>query len=265
MAYETILYDLSERGVATITLNRPDKFNAFTDTMIAEVTHAFKVSERDNAVRAIVLTGAGRGFCAGQDLETVQGRTDTTMLKHVRERYNPMILQIRQTEKPVIGAINGAAAGAGASVALSTDIRILSSKASFVFAAFAGIGLVPDNGLSYFLPRYVGMAKAFELTWLADRNQRVTAEQALQLNLCSLVVAPEDFAEATLTLANRLAQMPTRALGLTKRMLNATWDNNLAQMLDMEAQLQEIASHSADHHEGIQAFLDKREPVFTGR
>lgn len=265
MTYETILYDVNADGVATVTFNRADKYNAFTDQMIGEVTHAFKSARRDTAVRAIILTGTGKAFCAGQDLADVEERDDITMLNHVRTQYNPMLTQIRTIEKPVIGAINGVAAGAGASVALATDLRVMSTKASFVLAAFANIGLVPDNGLSYTLPRLVGMSKAIELIWLADRNNRVTAEQALALNLVTSVAEPDDLAAATLELATKLAQMPTRALGMAKRMLNASWDSSLAEMLDMEAQLQEAASHTEDFHEGIQAFLEKREPEFKGR
>lgn len=265
MSYETILYDVNADGVATITFNRADKYNAFTDEMILEVTHAFKTANRDQAVRAVILTGAGKAFCSGQDLGDVEEREDMTFLEHVRTRYNPMLTQIRTIEKPVIGAINGVAAGAGSSVALATDLRVMSTKASFVLAAFANIGLVPDNGLTYTLPRLVGMSKALELIWLADRNNRVTAEQALELNLVTAIAEPDDFMATTLELATKLAQMPTRALGLSKRMLNMSWDSSLADMLDMEAQLQQAASQTEDAQEGILAFLEKREPVFKGR
>ena len=263
-SYETILYELNG-GVATITLNRPDKYNAFTDTMIGDVTHAIKSAGRDGEVRVVVVTGAGKGFCAGQDLADVEERGDITFLEHVREKYNPMILAMRGLEKPIIGAINGAAAGAGMSLALATDIRVMSSKASLIFASFAGIGLVPDNGASYFLPRIVGSAKALELLMLSDRSNRISAEQALSLNLVSYIAEPENFDGVVHDVAGKLATMPTRALGMTKRMINMTWDNSLEEQLDIEAQLQEAASRTEDHHEGIQAFLDKREPQFTGK
>ncbi len=265
MSYETLLYDVNGDGVATITFNRPDKYNAFTDEMILETTHAFKSASRDSEVRAIILTGSGKAFCAGQDLADVEERENMTFLEHVRSRYNPMLTQMRTIEKPVIGVINGVAAGAGASVALATDLRVMSTKASFVLAAFANIGLVPDNGLTYTLPRLVGMSKALELIWLADRNNRVTAEQALELNLATAVAEPDDLIDTALELATKLAKMPTRALGLTKRMLNMSWDSTLGEMLDMEAQLQQAASETEDAREGIVAFLEKREPEFKGR
>ncbi len=265
MSYETLFYEGNGDGGATITFNRPDKYNAFTDEMILETTHAFKSASRDSEVRAIILTGSGKAFCAGQDLADVEERENMTFLEHVRSRYNPMLTQMRTIEKPVIGVINGVAAGAGASVALATDLRVMSTKASFVLAAFANIGLVPDNGLTYTLPRLVGMSKALELIWLADRNNRVTAEQALELNLATAVAEPDDLIDTALELATKLAKMPTRALGLTKRMLNMSWDSTLGEMLDMEAQLQQAASETEDAREGIVAFLEKREPEFKGR
>jgi 2-(1,2-epoxy-1,2-dihydrophenyl)acetyl-CoA isomerase len=264
MSYETILYEV-EANVATITFNRADKYNAFNDTQIEETTKAFKTAGRDRDVRAVLLTGSGKAFCSGQDLESVGNREDMTFLEHVREKYNPMILAIRGLEKPVIGAINGVAAGAGTSVALACDLRIVSTKASFVFAAFSRIGLVPDNGMSYSLPRLVGMAKAMELMLLADAQNRISAEQAVQLGLCVKAVEPEQFMDEARALAVKLAQLPTRAIGLTKRMLNASWDSSLEQMLDMEAQLQEAASRTHDAQEGVMAFLEKREPQFTGQ
>ncbi|MCI0711723.1 MAG: enoyl-CoA hydratase-related protein [Chloroflexi bacterium] len=260
----TILYDLND-GVATITLNRPDKYNAFNDTMIGEVKNAIKSADRDDAVRAVVITGAGKGFCAGQDLGDVDERSNITFMDHLRDKYNPMILAMNRLEKPIIAAINGAAAGAGVSLALAADIRVMSTKASLIFASFAAIGLVPDNGVSYYLPRIVGSAKALELFMLADRNHRISAEQALNLNLVSYIAEPEAFDETVKEVASRLASLPTRALGLTKRMVNVAWENSLEEQLDIEAQLQEAASRTADHHEGIQAFLDKREPQFTGK
>lgn len=265
MSYETLLYDVNGDGVATITFNRPDKYNAFTDQMILETTHAFKSASRDSEVRAIILTGSGKSFCAGQDLGDVEERENMTFLEHVRTRYNPMLTQIRTIEKPVIGVINGVAAGAGASVALATDLRVMSTKASFVLAAFANIGLVPDNGLTYTLPRLVGMSKALELIWLADRHNRVTAEQALELNMATAVAEPEALMDTAMELSTKLAKMPTRALGMTKRMLNMSWDSSLGEMLDMEAQLQQAASETEDAREGILAFLEKREPEFKGR
>lgn len=263
MSYETILFDV-EDNVATITFNRADKYNAFNDTQITETTKAFKSAARDPEIRAVLLTGAGKAFCSGQDLASV-GDRDMTFLEHVRDKYNPMILAIRGLEKPVIGGINGVAAGAGTSVALSCDLRIVSTKASFIFAAFSRIGLVPDNGMSYSLPRLVGVAKAMQLILLADAQNRISAEQSVDLGLCVKAVEPEQFMDEARALAVKLAKLPTRAIGLTKRMLNASWDSSLEQMLDMEAQLQEAASRTHDAQEGVMAFLEKRDPQFTGQ
>ncbi len=263
MSYETILYDVTD-GVATITFNRPDRYNAFTDTQIVETTSAFKDARRDSAVRAIMLTGAGKAFCSGQDLGDV-GDRKVTFLQHLREKYNPLILRMRELEKPILGAINGVAAGAGLSIALACDLRVISTKASLVFASFARIGLVPDNGLTYFLPRLVGHTKALELILFADAQNRVNAEAAVKLGLCTTAAEPDTFMEESRTLAVKLAQMPTLAVGMTKRMLNASWDKSLAEMLDMEAQLQEAASRTADAQEGVMAFIEKREPNFSGQ
>lgn len=261
--YETILYEIAD-GVATITFNRPDKYNAFNDTQIVETTAAFRQASKDSAVRAVVLTGSGKAFCSGQDLGNV-GERELSFLEHVREKYNPMILQMRSLEKPIIGAINGVAAGAGMSVALACDLRVASSQSSFIFAAFSRIGLVPDNGMTYFLPRLLGPAKAYELMVLADAKNRLSPSEALALGLCTKVIEAEQFAEGVHDFAKDLAKLPTRALGLTKRMINAAWDNTLAQALDLEAQLQEAASRTADAKEGVLAFLEKREANFTGQ
>lgn len=263
MAYEHILYTVAD-SVATITLNRPDKYNAFTGPMLGEVIDAFKQAGRDAAVRAVALTGAGKAFCSGQDLAEV-GETRLTFLEHVRQTYNPMILGMRALEKPIIGAINGVAAGAGVGTALACDLRLMSEKASFVFAAFAGIGLVPDSGINYLLPRLVGPAKAFALLALADAKNRVSAEKAHELGLCVAVVEHDALLEQAHELALKLAKMPTRAIGMTKRLLNSAWDHPLAELLDMEAQLQYAASQTQDAREGVAAFLEKREPQFTGQ
>jgi 2-(1,2-epoxy-1,2-dihydrophenyl)acetyl-CoA isomerase len=263
MAYETILYTVTD-GVATITLNRPDKYNAFTKQMILEATDAFKQAGRDAQARAVVLTGAGKAFCSGQDLGDAAGM-QINFLEHVRQTYNPMISTMRALEKPILGVINGVAAGAGVGVALACDLRIVSDRASFVFAAFIGIGLVPDSGLNYSLPRLVGPAKAFELVMLADAKNRVNAQQAYDLGLCVAVVEHDKLADEAQALAARLAKMPTRGIALTKRLMNETWDHLLTEMLDLEAQLQHAASQTQDAQEGVLAFLEKRDPNFTGR
>ena len=260
MAYETILYNASD-GVATITLNRPDKLNAFNDQMIAETTDAIKASGRDGEVRCLVLTGAGRGFSSGQDLGDFQGRgEDVSVGEHLRHGYHRLIRQMVSLEKPIIGAINGIAAGAGCGVALATDIRIASDKASFMLA-FSRVGLIPDSGLNWFLPRIVGYSRAYEMAVTADR---VPADQALQWGLVNRVVPADQLPEITAAWARRLAAGPTLAYGLTKRAMNRGWDMNLDESLEYEAHLQEVAGRSADNREGIAAFLEKRDALFTG-
>ncbi|GIK62692.1 MAG: enoyl-CoA hydratase [Chloroflexota bacterium] len=263
MTYENILYEVAD-GVATITLNRPEKYNAFSAKMLHETNDAFRQIARDAAVRTVIITGAGKAFCSGQDLGDAES-VEKGFMEHVRSKYNPLILAMRGLEKPIIGAINGVVAGAGVGVALACDLRILSDKASFVFAAFVGIGLVPDTGIDYHLPRLVGQAKAFELIMLTDGKNRVSPQQALDLNLCTSVVENDALMEQARALAVKFATMPTRAIGLTKRLLNGTWDQTLAETLDMEAQLQHAASNTKDAMEGITAFNEKREPKFTGQ
>lgn len=259
MAYETILYS-TDNGVATITFNRPDKFNALNATVLAELGKAFKTISRDKDVRAVVLTGAGKAFCAGQDLSELD--QDTPLLETVRQQFNPVLLAMRQLEKPIIGAINGVAAGAGLGLALACDLRVMSSKASYVFAAFSRIALVPDSGLTYFLPRLLGTAKAYELLLLADGSKRMPAEEAQSWGLTSAVAEPEEFETVVNNLANQIADMSVGAVGMTKRLLNKSWDHSFAEMLDLEAQLQDAASRHHDAAEGIQAFLDKRPANF---
>lgn len=263
MAYETILSE-SVDGVLTLTLNRPDVLNAVTDAMLAELQAAFRDAERDAAVRCIVLTGAGRGFCAGQDLNARGGAADKPGLSvgdHLRQGYNPLVRRIRSIEKPVIAAVNGVAAGAGANLALACDIRIASETASFV-QAFVKIGLVPDSGGTLFLPMLVGMAKAAELAFTGDR---IRAEECLRLGLVNQVVPADAFVETTRTLAIRLAALPTRAIGLTKRAFNRAMMPDLDTVLEYEADMQTLASRTQDNTEGVAAFLEKRPPVFTGR
>lgn len=266
--YETILYEVSE-GVARITMNRPDKYNAFTGRMIAELIAAFRQAGKDAAVRCIILTGAGKAFNAGQDLGDVPGTGgqaadgQAAAGNHgdmLRSRYNPLITQIRNTELPVIAAVNGVAAGAGMSLALACDLRVMSERAYFV-SAFVNIGLVPDSGGCYFLPRLVGLAKAMEIATIRDR---VTAEEAHRIGLVNRICSAERLEEEADALASRLAQLPTRAVGLMKRTMNRGLEMDLAQTLEQEAYAQEIAGRTEDHREGMQAFLEKRPPVFKG-
>ncbi|BFH66840.1 enoyl-CoA hydratase [Paenibacillus dendritiformis] len=261
--YETIRYEVSE-GVARITMNRPDKYNAFTGQMIREMIGAFRQAGKDAAVRCIILTGAGKAFNAGQDLGDVPGADGQAAAENhgdmLRSRYNPLIMQIRGTELPVIAAVNGVAAGAGMSLALACDLRVMSERAYFV-SAFVNIGLVPDSGGCYFLPRLVGLAKAMEIATIRDR---VTAEEAHRIGLVNRICSAERLDEEADALAAKLAQLPTRAIGLMKRTMNRGLETDLAQTLEQEAYAQEIAGRTEDHREGMRAFLEKRPPVFKG-
>ncbi|CUS05467.2 1,2-epoxyphenylacetyl-CoA isomerase [Candidatus Promineifilum breve] len=261
MTYETILHDVTD-GVATITLNRPSKLNAFNDPMIAETTDALKAAGRDAAVRCVVITGAGRGFSSGQDLSDFQERGENVSIgEHLHHGYHRLIRQMVALEKPIIGAINGIAAGAGCGVALAADIRIAADNASFMLA-FSRIGLIPDSGVNWLLPRLVGYARAYEMAITADR---VPAAQALEWGLVNRVVPAAQLPEITAAWARRLADGPTLAYGLTKRAMSRGWDMSLNEALEYEAYLQEVAGRSADNREGIAAFLEKREARFSGR
>jgi 2-(1,2-epoxy-1,2-dihydrophenyl)acetyl-CoA isomerase len=251
-------------GVATITLNRPDVLNSFHTPMSAEVQAALAVAADDPAVRAVLLTGAGRGFCAGQDLAEVTvpaGHHPADFAAHVRTVYNPIVRAVRTMEKPVVCAVNGVAAGAGANLALACDFVLAATTASFI-QAFSRIGLVPDTGGSYFLPRLVGMARATAMMMLAEK---VTAQQALDLGMIYRVCEPDQLAGEARALAASLAGQATRGLGLTKRLLNAAAGNSLEQQLELEADLQGEAGLSADYAEGVAAFREKRAPRFEGR
>jgi 2-(1,2-epoxy-1,2-dihydrophenyl)acetyl-CoA isomerase len=258
--YETILYTLDE-GVLTITLNRPDVLNAFNRKMTDEIQDALKKAERDSAVRCIVFTGAGRAFSSGEDLKARTAEGNSDFGSTLRDRYNPIVLKMRNIEKPVLGSINGVAAGAGCSLALACDMRIASEKAKFI-EVFVRVGLVPDSGSSFFLPRLVGLGKALEMAFLGDE---VGAEEALRLGLVNRVVPPEELEAATRELALRLAKGPTKAIGLAKRAMNRALHMDLEQILDYEVYAQETAGASADHKEGLAAFAEKRPPNFAGK
>lgn len=257
----SLLYDLRPDGVATITLNRPAVFNAFNEELGQELLAALQTAAADAQVRAVVLTGAGRAFCAGQDLQEAQQAGGLSFREVLTQRYNPIIRAMRELPKPIIGQLNGVAAGAGCSLALACDALVASSTATLV-EAFINIGLVPDSGSAYFLPRLVGGLKAFELCALGDK---ITAEEALRLGLVNAVVPPEQLAEATYALAARYAAAPTRAIGLTKLLLNQAATATLPEVLALEAEYQELAGSTADYREGVRAFSEKRRPVFTGQ
>ncbi len=260
MGYETILFDV-ENGVAIITLNRPDKLNAFNDQMIHETTAAFKQAGRDKTIRCVVLTGNGRAFSSGQDLSDVIDRGDTFAIgDHLRHGYHKLIKQMVTLEKPIIGAINGIAAGAGCGVALATDIRLAADSASFMLA-FSKVGLVPDSGVNWLLPRIVGQARAYEMAITADK---VPAATALAWGMVNRVVPAAQLMENVAAWAGSLAAGPTLAYGLTKRAMNQAWQTDLFGALEYEAYVQEIAGRSHDNKEGVMAFLEKRLAQFKG-
>ncbi len=246
-------------GVLTITLNRPEVLNAFDRAMHERFAAALKEA-RDPDVRAVVLTGAGRGFCVGQDLNEFREEAGDIAAR-LRSTYNPNVLALRALEKPVIAAVNGPAAGAGLSLACACDMRIVSARATFV-PAFINIGLVPDTGGSYFVARLLGYARAFE--WLAS-GRRLTAAEAHAWGLVSEVVEADALAERAAEVAGSLAAMPTRGIGMTKRLLDRATTSTLEEHLEREAQLQAAAARSEDFAEGVAAFVEKREPRFRGR
>ena len=255
----TILTSAAD-GVLTLTLNRPDALNAFTVEMKDALLAALKDAARDKGVRVVVLTGAGRAFCAGQDLKERAAPGVNDLGTELRQRYNPIILAMRRLEKPIIGAINGVAAGAGISIAMACDIVIASDKASFT-EAFARVGLLPDTGSSWFLPRLVGYQRAAQMMFTGDP---VDAATAAQVGLVNRVVPADQLMDEASSLATRLAQAAPTALALAKRALNRALNSNLEDALEFEAQLQSIAGRSADHKEGVAAFVEKRPPKFSG-
>jgi 2-(1,2-epoxy-1,2-dihydrophenyl)acetyl-CoA isomerase len=257
--YTALRWEVAD-GVATITLDRPDALNSLEATLKRELLVALREAARDDSVRVVILTGAGRAFCAGQDLKERLAPDPTPLDVEVRERYNPIILAMRGLSKPIIAAVNGVAAGAGASLAFAADLRIAAEGASFVLA-FGRIGLVPDSGASWFLPRLVGAAHAAELIYLPDP---MPAEEALRIGLVSQVVTADALLDHARTLAAKLAQGSPTALALTKRALSRSLEVGLVEALDHEASLQGIAGRTADHAEGIAAFVEKRAPRFSG-
>lgn len=258
--FQTLLYSVNS-GTLTITLNRPESYNAFNEQMKKELNDALKEAEKDSSVRCIVLRGAGeKAFCSGQDLKEHRG-SKRSLKDSLDKSYNPIIRKIRTIEKPVIAMINGVAAGAGCSLALACDMRIMASEA-YMMQAFVNIGLVPDTGAHWFLPRLAGMTRAFEY---AATGRKIPAEECLQAGLVNRVVKGSELEPAVAELASSLAQAPTRAIGLMKRTFNKALHSDLDSLLDYEAVVQQVASETEDHQEGIKAFIEKRKPVFMGR
>jgi 2-(1,2-epoxy-1,2-dihydrophenyl)acetyl-CoA isomerase len=255
----TINYTLS-KGVGTITLNRPSVFHSFNKEMAFAVQEQLKACEEDKSVRVILLTATGKAFCAGQDLAEATAPDGPEMERIVEEHYNPMIRLIRSIEKPIIAGVNGVAAGAGASVALACDIVIAHEKASFI-QAFSKIGLIPDSAGTFFLPRLVGMQRAAALMMTADPVQ---APEAEQMGMIYKYYSEEYYESKLNKFAEKLAAMPTKGLGLTKRLLNESYSNNLDQQLEREKQVQVEAGKTYDFKEGVTAFLEKRMPEFKG-
>lgn len=251
----------TQQGVATLMLNRPDVYNALNDEITFELQDALKAVAKDDQVRVVVLTGEGKAFCSGQDLKAAQGDQKRSFLQSLHKRYNPIIRAMRTLPKPIVCRLNGVAAGAGCSLALACDIIVASEEATLI-EVFINIGLVPDSGSSYFLPRLTGMAKAFEM---CSMGTRVKADQALALGLVNKVVPANQLDQAVKEYTDYYAQAPTKAIGLIKKMLAKSATSSLDEMLDYETYCQEIAGSTHDYREGVKAFLEKRKPNFTGK
>ncbi len=248
-------------GVCRITLNRPSVFNSFNKTMALQLQDVLDDCAVNPEIRAVLITGEGKAFCAGQDLAEAIDPEGPELKSIVRDHYNPIIIKIRELEKPVIAAVNGVAAGAGANIALACDIVVAKKTASFI-QAFSKIGLIPDSGGTYFLPRLVGMQKAMALMMTGDK---VSADEAERMNMIYKVFEEESFEEEAMKRAADLAAMPTRGLGLTKKAVNLGLFNSLEDQLDLEESLQTEAGETDDFTEGVNAFIQKRPAVFKGR
>lgn len=250
-----------ENNIATITLNRPSVFNSFNREMALLLQEVLDDCKLNPEVRAIVLTGNGKAFCAGQDLkEVTTPELNPGFKKILEEHYNPIILKIRAISKPIIAAVNGVAAGAGANIALACDLVVATEKASFI-QAFSKIGLVPDSGGTFFLPRLIGFQKAAALMMLGDK---VSAQEAEDLGMIYKSFPEDSYLEEVSKLASQIAQMPTKALGYIKELLNASLNNTLGEQLALESKLQIQSAQSKDYQEGVNAFIEKRKPVFKG-
>ncbi len=259
MNYETILFEINN-GIATLTLNRPDVFNAFNEQQNFDVIDALKKCEKDKSIRVLILTGAGKAFCSGQDLKSIAGSKNRSLSESLYKRYNPMIKAMRNLPIPIICKLNGVAAGAGCSMALASDMIVASENASLI-EVFINVGLVLDSGSSYFLPRLIGSARAFELSTMGTK---VTAQQAYDWGMINRVVKTEELDLETNKIAEYYSKAPTKAIALMKKMLNKSFHSDLETMLEYEAYCQEIAGRSDDYKEGVAAFNEKRKPEFKG-
>jgi 2-(1,2-epoxy-1,2-dihydrophenyl)acetyl-CoA isomerase len=255
----TVLFTIEE-GVGVITLNRPEKFNSFNREMALSFQHTLNALAADNTVRCVYITGNGKAFCAGQDLGELVGENPPGFEVILKEHYNPVVRSIRTMDKPVVAAVNGVAAGAGANIALCCDVVVAARSASFI-QAFSKIGLIPDSGGTFTLPRLIGWQKASALMMMGDK---VSAAEAEQMGMLYKVFDDDSFTAESRKIATTLSRMPTRGLAYTKQALHASALNNLDQQLALEDKLQYAAAHTNDYREGISAFLEKRMPVFTG-
>ena len=248
-------------AIGKITLNRPDKYNAFVRGMALELQKKLDECRSDETIRCIIISGSEKAFCAGQDLKEATDPNGPTIEEIVQQHYNPIIKKIREIEIPVIAAVNGVAAGAGANVALACDIVVAAKSATFI-QAFSKIGLIPDSGGTYFLPRLIGIQKAAALMMTGEA---VSAEKAETLGMIYAVYEDSEFETSAMKLAEAISSMPTKGLGYTKKLLSQTFNNSLEEQLSLEAKTQALSASSKDHQEGIKAFMEKRTPQFTGK
>lgn len=257
----SVLITEIDNGVLYITLNRPDKYNSGTQEMAFAFHKALDKARDNDDVRAVYITGAGKAFCAGQDLGEIVDPNGLELPSMVKDHYNPTVERIRNLNKPVVAAVNGVAAGAGANIALACDVVVASEGASFI-QAFSKIGLIPDSGGTFTLPRLIGLQRASALMMLGDK---VSAADALQMGMLYKVFPIDTFVKESRKIVQKLAKMPTKALGMTKILLNESIKNSLKQQLELEGRYQELASHTEDYKEGVDAFLEKRKPTFKGK